>query len=44
MISCEFCKISHNTIFKETKKLSIFPKNVIVDVWPGSKYAFVSSL
>ena len=43
MFSCEFCKISHNTIFKEPKKLSISAKKVIVDVRPGSKYASVSS-
>ena len=43
MFSCEFCKISRNTIFKETKKLSISAKNAIVDVRPGSKYASVSS-
>ena len=43
MFSCEFCKISHNTIFKESEKLSISAKNAIVDVRPGSKYASVSS-
>ena len=44
MSFCEFCEISHNTIFKEPKKLSILAKNpAIIDVWPGSKYASVSS-
>ena len=42
MFSCEFCEISHNTIFKDPKKLSISPKNAIADVRPGSKYASVS--
>ena len=38
MFSCQFCEISDNTIFK------VFPqKNAIVDVWPGSRYASVSS-
>ena len=26
MFSCEFCEISHNTIFKEPKKLNISEK------------------
>ena len=45
MFSCEFCKISHNTIFKGPKKLSISAKkrHCAVDVRPGSKYASLSS-
>ena len=43
MFSCEFCEISHNTIFKEPKKLNISEKSAIVDVRPGSKYASLSS-
>ena len=45
MFSCEFCKISHNTIFKGPKKLSISAKkrHCTVDVRPGSKYASLSS-
>ena len=43
MFSGEFWEISHNTIFKEPKKLSISAKNAIVDVRPGSKYASVGS-
>ena len=42
MFPCEICEISHNTIFKEPKKLSISPKNAIAYVRPGSKYASVS--
>ena len=45
MFSCEFCEISHNTIFKGPKKLSISAKkrHCTVDVRPGSKYASLSS-
>ena len=45
MFSCEFCEISHNTIFKGSKKLSIFAemRYCTVDVRPGSKYASLSS-
>ena len=43
MFSCEFCKISHNTFFKEPEKLSISAENAIVDVRLGFKYASVSS-
>ena len=45
MFSCEFCEISHNTIFKGPKKLSISAKkrHCAVDVRPGSKYASLSS-
>ena len=43
MFSCEFLEISHNTIFKEPKKLSISAKNAIVNDPPGSKYASVRS-
>ena len=43
MFSCKSCEIYYNTIFKELKKLSISTKNAIVDIWPGSKYCYVSS-
>ena len=45
MLSCEFCEISHNTLFKGPKKLSISAKkrDCTVDVRPGSKYASLSS-
>ena len=45
MFSCKFCEISHNTIFKWPKKLSISAKkrHCTVDVRPGSKYASLSS-
>ena len=42
MFSCEFCQISHDTFFKESKKY-FRKKTAIVDVRPGSKYASVSS-
>ena len=45
MFSREFCEISHNTIFKGPKKLSISAKkhHCTVDVRPVSKYASLSS-
>ena len=43
MFSSEFGEISHNTIFKEPKKLYFTQKKTIADVRPGSKYAPVNS-
>ena len=43
IFSCEFCEMSHNTIFKGPKNLSIFKNSGIVDVRPGSKYSSLSS-
>ena len=43
MFSCDFCEISHNSIFKEPKKISISAENALLDVRPSSKDASVSS-
>ena len=37
MFSCEFCEISHNTIFKKPKKESISAKKSCCRFQPGSK-------